>query len=206
MTPAHADALAKATLAHGFIQLAVHFPDELLPMGLTIPEALERALALAEAAIAAAPELPDGYVALGRLLLCHDDDEALTDAIDVLTHALALDPEHDGAEVALATALRERGDKARALEHVEHAIKRGCGQAQAMVLRALLHLDLGQVDEARRDMERAIRLAPQAGLIQLDAARVQAAAGDEAGAAALEERSRVLLGTAFAAVKKALAG
>ena len=205
MTPVEVDALAKATFAHGLIQLAVHFPDELGPLGLTIPEALERALTLAEEAVALAPELPDGYVALGRLLLCHDDAEALADAVEVLTHALELDPEHDGAEVALATALRERGDKTRALEHVERLLKRGSGQAQVVVLRALLHLDLGRVDEARRDMERAIRLAPQAGLIQLDAARIHAAAGDDDGAAALEARSQALLGSSFAAVKKALA-
>jgi tetratricopeptide (TPR) repeat protein len=205
MTPAHVDALTKATLAHGLIQLAVHFPDALTPLALTIPEALERALALAEEAIAGAPDLPDGYVALGRLLLCHDDAEAVRDAIEVLSHALELDPEHDGAEVALATALRERGDKAHALEHVERVLKRGSGQAQVVVLRALLHLDLGRVDEARRDMERALRLAPQAGLVQLDAARVHAAAGDSAGAVALEERAQALLGTAFAVAKKALA-
>jgi len=106
-----------ATLAQRLIQLAVHFPSELELIGMSVPEVLTRALALAEAAIGGAPELADGHVALGRLLLCHDDREALADAIDVLTHALQLDPEHDGAEIALATALRRgrrRDARARA--------------------------------------------------------------------------------------------
>ena len=204
MTPEHVDSLARATLAHGLIQLAVHFPRELESMSLSVPEALERALTLAEDAIGRAPELPDGYVALGRLLLCHDSADALDDAIEVLSHALSLDPEHDGAEIALAAALRERGAHDLALTHVEHVLKRGSGQAQVAVLRALLLMDTGHVDEARRDMDRAIRIAPQAGLIQLDAARVHAAQGDTDGAAELEERAHSLLGSAFAVARRAL--
>jgi len=74
-----------------------------------------------------------------------------------------------------------------------------------MLLRALLLQDAGQLDEAKREMDRAVRLAPKAGLIQLDAAGVHRAAGDTEGAAALEARSAELLGQLFEAAKKALA-
>ncbi len=204
MNASQVDSLAHATMAHGLIQLAVHFPDELEPLELDVASALERALGLAERAIALAPELPDGHTALGRVLLCHDHDDAVTDAIEVLRHALELDPEHDPAEAALAAALRARGDAEGALDHVNRVIHRGSGQAPPLVLRALLYLDAGHGDLARRDLERAARMAPDAGLVALDAARAAAATGDELRALALRERGRELLGPAYELVARAL--
>ena len=137
-------------------------------------------------------------------MLCHDSDEALSDAVELLEHSLVLDPEHDGAEIALATALRERGDVATAIEHVDRVLKRGSGQAQALMLHALLCLEVGRLEDAKRDMERALRIAPHAGLIALDGAHVHRALGDLSAADALEDRSRLLLGATFEAVKRAL--
>ncbi len=198
------EALAKATLAHGLIQLVVHFPETLSEIALTPSEALERAWELAEQAVALKPTLADGHVALGRALLCHDGPEAIDDAIAVLNHAHALDPDHDGAEMALAAAFNERGEWTMALGHVDAVLKRGNGQAQALVLRALLMLGHGHADEARRDIERAVRIAPQAGLVHLDAAHVLHELGDHERAQLHEERAQALLGPAFAAVKRSL--
>ncbi|MBI5508807.1 MAG: tetratricopeptide repeat protein [Deltaproteobacteria bacterium] len=205
MSPEQLHSFAEATLAHALIQLAVHFPEELGAVPLTVPEALERALGLAEAAIARSPELADGYVALGRLLLCHDEDDALADAVEILEHAVALDPEHDGAELALATALHARGHAQDALGRVERVLKRGNGQAQGLVLRASILADLGRHEDATRDMERAVRIAPYAGMVHLDAARIFAAAGDAEASAVFAAQARALLGAAYAAVDKALA-
>ena len=95
MTPQKTESLARSTLANALIQLAVHFPEDLEVLELTIPKALETALSLAEEAIRLAPDLPDGHTALGRLLLGHDDPHAVQDAVEVFTHAHQLDPEHD---------------------------------------------------------------------------------------------------------------
>ena len=81
MTPEQVKGLARATLSNALTQLAIHFPDDLEPLGLTVPQALEHALQLAEEAIGLAPSLPDGHTALGRLLLCHDDAEAVADEV-----------------------------------------------------------------------------------------------------------------------------
>ncbi|OGR08688.1 MAG: hypothetical protein A2341_00645 [Deltaproteobacteria bacterium RIFOXYB12_FULL_58_9] len=199
------DSLARATMAHGLLQLALHFPDLLDELNLTIVGALERALVLAEEAISQAPNLPDGYVALGRLLLCHDDPDALAEARDILEHALKLDPEHDASLIAVATVLRESGDRSKALQHTESVIRRGNGQPQPLVLRALLHLDNDDAVAARRDLERAVQIAPDAGLFLIDAAFAASKDGDDAAALNLHNRSRELLGRAFTATAKALA-
>jgi tetratricopeptide (TPR) repeat protein len=201
---AQIEALARATMAHALTQLAIHFPHELDGLGMTVPEALERALGLAEEAIAGAPEMPDGHTALGRLLLCHDGPDAVDDALDVLRHAEDLDPEHDPAVASIAVALREKGETAAALRHVEQVIRRGSGQAQPIALRALLHLDAGDIELARRDLERAVRIAPNAGILRLDAARVAEMSGDAEGAATHRERARQLLGAAYELAAEAL--
>ncbi len=206
MTPEQVEGLVRATLAHALTQLAIHFPVEVSELGLTVPEALEHALNLAEEAIALAPEMPDGHTALGRLLLCHDHPEACDDAIEVLEHALALSPEHDPAEVATAVALRERGAADEAMAHVERVIRRGNGLAQPLALRALLLMDAGRVSEARRDLERAVRIAPESGLLRLDLARVAHADGDPEEAEAQRERGHELLGNAFDAASTVLDG
>ncbi len=197
-------ALARSGLAHALIQLATHFPGELGAVDLDAEAALAQALALAEEAVAQAPELPDGHVALGRLLLCHDDPQAWADAREVLEHALALDGEHDPAETALAVALHALGRVSEAREHVERVIHRGSGQAQPLLLRALMALAAGKSEEARRDLARAAHIAPRAGLVHLDAARAAEAAGDHEAAQTHHARARELLGAASAAVLRAL--
>lgn len=204
MTPAQVEGLVRATLAHALTQLAVHFPAEVEELGLTVPEALEHALNLAEEAISLAPDLPDGHTALGRLLLCHDHPEAFDDAIEVLDHALQLNPEHDPAEIASAVALRARGERNEAMARVERVIRRGNGLAQPLAMRALLLMDSGRFGEARRDLERAVRIAPASGMLRLDLARAAAAEGDAEEALAQRQRGRELLGSAFDAASGAL--
>ncbi len=200
------ESLARATLAHGFIQVVIHFPQLLEEIGIGAEETLQQALRLAEEAIALAPELPDGHTALGRLLLCHDSEEAAEDALEVLRHALSLDCDHDPAEVALATAMWIRGEAQTALEATDRVLKRGNAMPQALMLRGLLHQEAGRLVEARRDFERAANLAPQAPLFRLDAAAAAEAAGDEAAARAHREVARELLGEVFQQVSRAREG
>lgn len=198
------DALARSTMANAVVQLAVHFPGGLSELGLDTTTAMAHALRLAEEAVGLAPDLPDAHCALGRVLLAHGDDAALDDAIEVFEEALRLDAEHDPSAVGLATALRERGEASAALELVEAVLKRGNPRPQPLLLRALLRLDGGETQEARKDLERAARLAPEAGLLQLEAARAALAAGDDAAAQEHQARARTLLGEAYEALHAAL--
>jgi len=204
MTPAELDALAHALLSQAIVQLAVHFPHVLTEMGVPVADALERAMSLAEKAIATAPELPDGHTALGRLLLTRDEPEALDDAIETLRRAVSLAPEHDPAELALATALRAKGFHAEALALVDGIIRRGSGLAQPFVLRALLAQDDGDLTSAKRDVERAIVMAPEDALVCLDAARIAQRADDHATAEIYMARARELLGSSAEDLSHAL--
>ncbi|MCK5689002.1 tetratricopeptide repeat protein [Myxococcota bacterium] len=203
MTPEAVESLGRATLAAGLIQLATHFPTELEGLGMTQEEALEQAFFLAEEAIALDPEQADGHVALGRLLLVHDTDEARKDAIEILEHALSLDAEHDGAQIALATALWEEGNNQEAMNAVDAVIKRGSGRPQPLVLRALLNLDQGNSESARKDLERAIRITPKLGLFHLDAAAIARSRGDKDEEQFHDDEARELLGKAYESLKQA---
>jgi tetratricopeptide (TPR) repeat protein len=184
-------------LAHGLVQMAVHFPDELASVELTAEQALSRAVELAEESIALAPRLPDGHCALGRALLCSDEPGAIEDAAELLRHALALDPEHDSAVASLAAALLALGRAHEALALAERLQKLGNGLPHALLLRALAYAELGRTEEARRDLARALKLAPEAGLLYLDAARVATTSGDEAAASEHLARARELLASAY---------
>jgi len=194
VTPAEVEALARATAANAFIQAAVHFPQALAQLELTAEEALQQAVRLAEEAIAAAPGLADGHAALGRVILCHDDPQAATDALDALRAALALDADHDPAQIGLALALWQSGDPDAALAAVEAVLRRGNALPQPLLLRALLNIEGQRLDAARRDLARAIALAPGAGMLQLEAARAATLAGDAPGAAAHRQQAAALLG------------
>lgn len=194
MTPQEIESLARATLASSLIQLALHFPDELAALSLNAPSALGQALQLAEEAIALAPHLPDGHATLARLILCHDGTEAATDAESVARHALDLCDDHDPATFALAAALEAQGRLADALGEVERVVQRGSGHPAPFALRARLRLALGDRDGALRDVDRALVMAPDNGLLQLDAANVFAALGDAPRASEHRDRARLLLG------------
>ncbi len=171
------ESLARALLAQGLVQLSIHFPNALEQLGMNPGNALEHALCLSEEAIAQAPDLTDGHSALARTLLCHHDERALMDAEEIFQHALTLNPEHDPAEIGLATIALERNAHEEALERVNKVLKRGNGQAQPLVLRALIHMAKEEWDKAHKDMERAVKLAPENGLFRLDAVKAAAQHG-----------------------------
>jgi tetratricopeptide (TPR) repeat protein len=171
------EAVARSILAHGFIQLAVHFPDGAKNIQLSADELLSEALQLSEEAIALAPHLPDGHTSLGRVMLCQDDDVADMDARERFEVALALDPDFDPARIGLANVLRHQKKPDEALVLVNQVIKAGNGLPQPLVLRALIQKDLGELKAAYSDIERALALAPDAALVKLDAALICQAIG-----------------------------
>lgn len=167
------EALAKATLAHALIQSAIHFPRLLSEMGLGVPGALEKALVLAEEAIARCPALADGHSALGRVLMCSDEPGAAELARDALKRALRRDPDHDPAQICLATLEREAGELDRALERLERVVRAGNGHPLTYVLRGTLYAELGRLADARRDFSRVMKIAPESGIVDLELARAE---------------------------------
>ena len=180
------EGLARALLAQGLVQLSIHFPIALEKLGMNPGNALEHALLLSEESIAQAPNLADGHSALARTLLCHHDERALQDAEEIFHHALSINPEHDPAEIGLATIALERNGADEALMRVNKVLKRGNGQAQPLVLRALIYMELKEWELAHKDMERAVKLAPENGLFRLDALK----AATKYGQSSKEEEHR----------------
>lgn len=200
------EALARATLAQGLIHMVVHFPDTLGELALSPETAMQQALRLAEESIQLAPQLPDGHAVLARIILCHDDPEALADAMEVVRHALELDGDHDPAEVTLAVAQWAQGDNASAKASIDRVLRRGNGLPQPLLLRALIACAENRLDDARRDIERAVRLAPSLGQFSLDAAEIAAGTGDVQSADRYREEARRLLGEAYTRFASARGG
>ncbi len=187
-------ALARAVLSQALVQLATHFPLALDEAEITPQQALEHALVLAEEAILLAPELPDGHAALARVLACHDDYEALDDAALCIERALSLDEDHDPAAALAAMLDLESGRAQEALARVEQLQRRGNSLPHIQLLRALCLEGLGRNDEASRELERALRTAPDAGLLWADGARLATQLGQGELAKSYSERARALLG------------
>ena len=152
--------LAQALLAQALVQAATCFPETLDDLDLRVEEVLSGAVALAEDSIAADPTMPDGHVALAQLILCHELSEAVQDAMEVLHHALALDGNHDPADIALAVAWYHQGNTVEALEAIERVLRRGNAQPLPLLLRAALYRQSGRLEESKGDLQRARKLAP----------------------------------------------
>ncbi len=190
-------ALCRAGTARALVQLATHFPRESAVASLESADALAQALVLAEEAVQLAPELPDGHSALALVLLCSDEPEAHEAADEAIGRALALDPDHDPALAVRGARILEGGEPHEALELAQRLIRTGNALPHVVLHKGLALSRLGRHDEAARELKRAIAMAPQAGLLQLDAARVFAAAGSRELADLADAEARRLLGEAY---------
>ncbi len=85
--------------------------------------------------------------------------ERFDDAIADLHEAIELKPTEYQAFVNLAQAYRQRGDSERAVEQLDLAVSRQPSLDQLYRLRARLHVERSEPDDALRDFETAIRLA-----------------------------------------------
>ncbi|MBN1961751.1 MAG: hypothetical protein JW841_12475 [Deltaproteobacteria bacterium] len=194
--------LCRSLTAHSLIQLVLHFPGTLEALEQDHESALTQAFALAEQAIIAAPEFADAHSVLGRVLLCSADPEAIAVAHQAFCRALTFDAEHDPAMAGIATIELNNGNAKQALVYADHIIKLGSGVPQAFHLRALVLSALNRYDDARRDIERALRQAPNAGLLHLDAARIALNLNDSRAAEIYEQNARILLGDDFENLKQ----
>lgn len=93
--------------------------------------------------------------------------------------ALALQPAHGGARIALGNLLRRRGAVAEALPILEAAAASGSNEERARALVALgaAQLAAGRREDAARSFDRAVEFAPARAEIRLGVARAWQAGG-----------------------------
>ncbi|MFP4360717.1 MAG: tetratricopeptide repeat protein, partial [Alphaproteobacteria bacterium] len=140
---------------------------------------LEEARARYDAALAADPDQPAARAGRARLHL-EDGDLAAADALEV--------PEDDRSPalaLAWADAAADRGELAAAIAKLDDVLAQNPGWLPALLRRGDAHRRLGQMAEASRDLERAVRLAatdPRArfrrGLLRRDLGDHEAARDD----------------------------
>ncbi len=128
----------------------------------------DQARAAFEKAIAAAPDRAEGFYNLALVERQAGHEEA---AQSRLLDALARNPTYPEARYALGTGFLLAKQPARALEAYRAALAARPDYAEALFGAARAALELGQTDEARRDYERFIRIAPPEYTRQVAAAR-----------------------------------
>lgn len=126
------------------------------------------AVAAARAATSQAPYLWEAWAALGDTLNNQAlrpgeqgwDRSGLENALRAYEEANRLDPENVRCLLAVARALRQLELKEEALEVLDALIEARPNDSAHYTDRGGLHLELGNLEAARRDMDRAVELAP----------------------------------------------
>jgi tetratricopeptide (TPR) repeat protein len=119
-------------------------------------------------AIAAAGDRAEPYYNLGVVERRAGNERA---AQARLAEALARNPKYAEAHYELGTGYLLARDPARALEAYRAALESRPGYAEALFGAARAELDLGKRDDARRDYERFVAVAPKEYRQQIAAAR-----------------------------------
>lgn len=128
--------------------------DILLSMGQK-----ERARTHIERAVELAPENPNAWVGLGRLV--GGDDEAK--GLAHLEHALTLDPKHGPANYYLSIHYEGKGDKTQALKMLLRARAAGASFPDINYRLGVLYEGVGNILAAKESFERQLQRAPKHG-------------------------------------------
>jgi tetratricopeptide (TPR) repeat protein len=153
----------------------------------------DEAAKLYEQLVAEYPEEPRVRYAYGVFLLRSGDDKGLAE----LRRAVELDPDDVMTRLELAFELLLHGDNAEAKEHATKAVARAPSlfAAHSALGRALV--ELGELDAGIRELEEAVRLAPESAETHFTLARAYARAGrtedaarERAAFSGIEERRR----------------
>jgi tetratricopeptide (TPR) repeat protein len=154
-------------------------------------ESLTRAVEFFRTAIQADPDYALAYVGLSDALLVRTgyawtrSSEAQAQARAAALRALELDPDLGEAHASLGNALVNRFEYAGAVEQFRKAIALRPDYATARHWYATTLANLGQADEARRQIDEALRLDPTSRIINTNAGDVAVAARDYPRARAL---------------------
>ncbi len=139
----------------------------------------DRSAAHYEIALEVLAQRADVWRDYAEVLLAMDD---VATAELALQTALKLEPGSPDARVLLAFARRDRGDYDGAAEQLDAALALGAGVG-ARRAKALLRLEQGRLDLARREAEEVLKGVPGDGAALWVRARTRLAEGDAAGAA-----------------------
>ncbi|HSD30073.1 MAG TPA: tetratricopeptide repeat protein [Vicinamibacteria bacterium] len=155
-----------------------------------------------EELVAAYPNEPRARYAYGVFLLRSGDDKGLAE----LRRAVELDPGDVMARLELAFELLLHGDHAEAKEHALKAVAQAPSLFAAHNALGRALVELGELDAGIRELEEAVRLAPESPETHFSLARAYARAGrtedaarERAAFTEIEERRRAAPAAAPAA-------
>jgi tetratricopeptide (TPR) repeat protein len=103
------------------------------------------------------PDLPDVYAYYGMALLSTGDPAGARKAFE---KELTLDPNNFEANLRTGVLLRQDDDYSNALKYFEHALKIRPGDIGVRYQMAATELAMGQVEDARRDLEAMLKESP----------------------------------------------
>ena len=103
------------------------------------------------------PDLPDVYSYYGMALLSTGDP---TSARAVFEKQLTIDPNNFEANLRTGVLLRQDEDNAKALKYFEHALQIRPGDIGVRYQMAATELAMGQVEQARHDLETILKESP----------------------------------------------
>jgi tetratricopeptide (TPR) repeat protein len=153
----------------------------------------DEAAKLYEELVAAYPDEPRVRYAYGVFLLRSGNDKGLAE----LRRAVELDPEDVMSRLELAFELLLHGDYADAKEHATKAVARAPSLFAARNALGRALVELGELDAGIRELEEAVRLAPESAETHFTLARAYAKAGraedaarERAAYSEIEERRR----------------
>ena len=125
----------------------------------------DRAIALAERAVALAPNDADGYETLAEILGWSGRPE---ESIGQIRHAMRLNPHYPFFYLwTLGHSYYLTGRRQEALDAFARLVQENPNFPPAYAYRAVLFGELGRVKEARESWEKAGRLSPGASMLNL---------------------------------------
>jgi len=140
---------------------------------------VEESYRIFEELIAEHPDTPNVHYSFALILLANDPDRGAAE----LKRELQINPDHLPANASLAFEYLKRGDPQSALPYAERASKIAPGNFAARNAYGRALVDLGNLATGIKELEAAVKLAPDSPQVHFSLAQAYAKAGRKADAA-----------------------